>query len=129
MIKYLVVLVLFVPSVFGSFELVILHTNDVHARFEQTNRFSGVCSADDAAENDCYGGVARRYTQIERLRAARPNSTILLDAGDQFQGTLWFSQYKGRATSYFMNQLGYDVMVSMLRVYKDRVTDNATKQV
>ena len=113
MIAPLLTIVLTLTSqTLAEFELVILHTNDVHARFEQTNRFSAACSADDAAANNCYGGVARRYTAVEELRQQKPNNTILLDAGDQFQGTLWFSEYQGRATSYFMNLLGYDAMVS-----------------
>jgi 5'-nucleotidase len=33
-----------------------------------------------------------------------------LDAGDQYQGTVWFSVHKGQAAGYFMNRLGYDAM-------------------
>lgn len=42
-----------------NFQLVILHNNDMHARFEQTNVFSSVCSKDEAANNQCYGGFSR----------------------------------------------------------------------
>ena len=64
-------------------------------------------------ENICVGGVARRQTLIQQIRQEHPdNNTVLLDAGDQFQGTLWFQVYKGAEASYFMNKLGYDVMVS-----------------
>ena len=31
------------------FNLTILHTNDVHCRFEQTNKHGGTCSDEDAA--------------------------------------------------------------------------------
>ena len=44
---------------------------------------------------------------------AGPN-LLLLDAGDQFNGSLWFNYYKGNATSYFMNKVQYDAMVSLL---------------
>lgn len=40
-------------------ELIILHNNDMHARFEQTDAMSTNCNADDAAANRCYGGFAR----------------------------------------------------------------------
>ncbi|XP_063168612.1 5'-nucleotidase [Candoia aspera] len=88
----------------GSFELTILHTNDVHARVEQTSRDSGKC-----AGQDCYGGVARRATKIQEIRATHRN-VLLLDAGDQYQGTVWFSYFKGLEVVRFMNSLGYDAM-------------------
>lgn len=40
-------------------EFIILHNNDMHARFEQTNVNSGTCSEEDANTNQCYGGFAR----------------------------------------------------------------------
>ena len=43
-------------------------------------------------------------------------NVLLLDAGDQFVGE-WFSVYKGNATSHFMNELGYDAMVSWVQHY------------
>uniref|UniRef100_A0A0B8RXZ9 Snake venom 5'-nucleotidase n=1 Tax=Philothamnus irregularis TaxID=1899461 RepID=A0A0B8RXZ9_9SAUR len=88
----------------GSFELTILHTNDVHARVEQTSRDSGKCTG-----QDCYGGVARRATKIQEIRATHRN-VLLLDAGDQYQGTIWFSYFKGREVVQFMNSLRYDAM-------------------
>ncbi|NXG36392.1 5NTD nucleotidase, partial [Dromaius novaehollandiae] len=42
-------------------------------------------------------------------RAARRN-VLLLDAGDQYQGTVWFSRFKGREAAHFMNLLRYDAM-------------------
>ncbi|XP_013420463.1 5'-nucleotidase-like [Lingula anatina] len=93
-----------------GFNLTILHTNDVHARFEQFDKYGGRCSETEAEAGECFGGVARRYTKIEEIRNAEQN-VVLLDAGDQFQGTLWFTIYKGMATSYFMNKLKYDAMV------------------
>ncbi|KAJ8023887.1 5'-nucleotidase [Holothuria leucospilota] len=86
-----------------------MHTNDVHARFEQFNRFGSDCSDEDAAEGACFGGAARRATKIKEIRDSYEN-TLLLDAGDQFQGTQWFVFYQGAATANFMNQLGYDAL-------------------
>lgn len=43
----------------SNFEFIILHNNDMHARFEQTNMRSGTCSNDDANKNKCCGGFAR----------------------------------------------------------------------
>ena len=89
--------------------LVIMHTNDVHTHIEQFNKYGGYCDEEAANEGKCFGGVARRMTQIQAIRAEYPDA-LLLDAGDEFQGTLFFTQYKGQATAEFMNWLGYDAM-------------------
>ncbi|NP_001089463.1 5'-nucleotidase, ecto (CD73) precursor [Xenopus laevis] len=89
----------------ASFQLTILHTNDVHARVEQTNKDSGKCGNPE----DCYAGVARRFTKIKEIRSTHEH-VLLLDAGDQYQGTIWFNFYKGREAAYFMNYLKYDAM-------------------
>ncbi|XP_032661145.1 5'-nucleotidase isoform X2 [Chelonoidis abingdonii] len=94
----------------AAFQLTLLHTNDVHARVEQTSSDSGKCQSRTRGRPlDCYGGVARRYTKIREIRATHPN-VLLLDAGDQYQGTVWFSYFKGREVVRFMNLLGYDAM-------------------
>ena len=94
----------------GDFNLVLLHTNDVHARVEQTDKYGVNCSTSDVADNKCYGGVSRRKTAIEDVRRNHSN-VLLLDAGNEFQGSIWFTYYKGLEASHFMNRLGYDAMV------------------
>jgi 5'-nucleotidase len=95
----------------GGFTLTILHTNDTHAHIEQYDGSTTTCDAEAEAAGECIGGVARRATEINRLRNAEngPN-TILIDAGDQFQGTLFFTEYKGAESAQFMNELGYQAM-------------------
>ncbi|XP_051510746.1 5'-nucleotidase isoform X2 [Myxocyprinus asiaticus] len=88
----------------AEFELTLLHTNDVHARVEETNKDSGKCT-----KSPCFAGVSRRFTKIQEVRSKEKN-VLLLDAGDQFQGTVWFNFYKGAEAAYFMNKLGYDAM-------------------
>ena len=91
----------FVPAAMaeGPITVTILHTNDTHAHLESFEPF----------KQPLQGGVARRYTLIEQIRAEGGN-VILLDAGDVFQGTLYFNQYQGQADLYFMNAMGYDAM-------------------
>lgn len=43
----------------AAMELIILHNNDMHARFEQTDAMSTVCNEEDALLSKCYGGFAR----------------------------------------------------------------------
>ena len=82
----LVMCVLLVTSLpcTSSYQLKILHTNDVHAHIQQSNARGSSCSAEQEAASLCYGGVARLKTEIDRQRSQSEN-TLLLDAGDQFQ--------------------------------------------
>jgi 5'-nucleotidase/UDP-sugar diphosphatase len=93
----------------NAYTLTVLHTNDVHARILQFGDTGGACGEEDAAQGNCFGGVARRATKINEIRAEGGN-LILVDAGDQFQGTLFYNKYKGEEAQTFMNELGYDAM-------------------
>ncbi|MCL5775978.1 5'-nucleotidase C-terminal domain-containing protein [Limibaculum sp. FT325] len=94
---------------FADYTLTILHTNDFHSRIEPINKYDSACGEKDAAEGACFGGSARLVTAIRERRAALPNS-ILVDGGDQFQGSLFYTTYKGRAAAELMNALGYEAM-------------------
>ncbi|XP_059178706.1 snake venom 5'-nucleotidase-like isoform X1 [Physella acuta] len=103
-------LCLSLPATRSDFSLTLLHTNDVHARIEETDARSAPCTPEQAAGKNCFGGVARIRTMVEKKRAEHVNHTILLDAGDQFQGTLWFYQFGGIVSAQFMNLIRYDAM-------------------
>jgi 5'-nucleotidase len=79
----------------------ILHTNDVHSRIDPFPA--------DAGRNAGLGGAARRATLIREIRAANP-STLVVDAGDVFQGTPYFNFFHGEVDFKVMSELGYDVM-------------------
>ena len=93
----------------AEYSLTILHTNDFHARFEPVSKFDSGCSAEENSEGKCFGGTARLVTAIEDARR-RTNNAILVDGGDQFQGTLFYTYYKGKVAAEMMNKLGYDAM-------------------
>lgn len=93
----------------ADYKLTILHTNDFHARFEPISKYDSGCSAEDNTEGKCFGGSARLVTAVKDARARSDNS-ILVDGGDQFQGTLFYTYYKGMMAAEFMNKLGYDAM-------------------
>jgi 5'-nucleotidase len=93
----------------ADYQLTILHTNDFHARFEPISKYDGPCSAEDNGEGKCFGGSARMMTAITEART-RSNNSILVDGGDQFQGTLFYTYYKGALAAEMMNQMGYDAM-------------------
>ena len=93
----------------ADYSLTILHTNDFHARFEPISKYDSGCSAEDNQAGECFGGTARLVSAIADARA-RSNNTVLFDGGDQFQGTLFYTYYKGKMAAEFMNKLGYDAM-------------------
>ncbi|MCP5036238.1 MAG: multifunctional 2',3'-cyclic-nucleotide 2'-phosphodiesterase/5'-nucleotidase/3'-nucleotidase [Rhodobacteraceae bacterium] len=93
----------------ADYSLTILHTNDFHARFEPISKYDSGCSAEDNTEGKCFGGTARLVTAIADARA-RSNNSVLFSGGDQFQGTLFYTYYKGALAAEMMNKLGYDAM-------------------
>jgi 2',3'-cyclic-nucleotide 2'-phosphodiesterase (5'-nucleotidase family) len=85
------------PSEEPPFELTLLHTNDVHSQYATPTG------------PDTLGGVARFATAIQSVRA-RNSHVLLLDAGDQFQGSLLFTVGGAELVADVMNRLGYDAM-------------------
>ena len=93
----------------AEFSITILHTNDFHSRFEPINQYDSTCSPEDNEAGECLGGWARLVTAIGDARS-RNDATLLVDGGDQFQGTLFYTYYKGKLAAEMMNSLGYDAM-------------------
>lgn len=61
----------------------------------------------------CGGGIARMKTLVDRERRADP-SLLLLNAGDDFIGTVWDHKYGSKAAAHFQSRLQPDAMVSQL---------------
>jgi len=83
----------------GRKHITILHTNDVHSHIDP---FPATHS-----KYPNMGGVARRANLVEQIRQENPN-TLLLDAGDIFQGTPYFNFYGGELEIKLMSMLRYD---------------------
>jgi len=97
----------------ADYTLHVIHINDMHSRIEAINVFDSTRSAEDAAENKCFGGVARVAIKIGELRdgiRAEGGNAIVLDACVQFQGSLFHSTYKGAIEADFMEKIGLDAM-------------------
>ena len=97
----------------ADYTLTILHINDLHSRLEPINKYDSTCNAEDDAAGKCFGGIARVKTKIDERRAAigaGGGNVLALDAGDQFQGSLFYTTYKGAAAAEFMNLIGFDAM-------------------
>ena len=76
-------------------DTVILHTNDVHGRIVEEK---GVI------------GDAKLATVIEQERVKSNQTTLVVDAGDAFQGLPISNSTKGEARAEILNQMQYDAM-------------------
>lgn len=95
----------------ADYTLHIIHINDLHSRIEPISRFDGTCGSEDNDAGECFGGVARVATQINALREQLEGQNyIVLDAGDQYQGSLMYTTYKGDVEIEMMNKIGFDAM-------------------
>ncbi|HKK97776.1 MAG TPA: bifunctional metallophosphatase/5'-nucleotidase [Marivita sp.] len=95
----------------ADYTLHVVHINDLHSRIEPISRFNSTCSAEDNDAGECFGGVARVKTMIDQLRTELEGENYLvIDAGDQFQGSLFFMTYSGEVAAEMMNEIGFDVM-------------------
>jgi 5'-nucleotidase/UDP-sugar diphosphatase len=78
-------------------QFTILHTNDLHSHDEPFTE-----------NGRSIGGLARIGHLIRTIRKQEPN-TLVLDAGDIFQGTPFFSKYHGAVEVHLLNEIGYDL--------------------
>lgn len=83
-----------VPATEETVEAVIIHTNDVHGRILEEKQVIG---------------DAKAAAVIEEERAKVEN-TIVVDAGDAFQGLPISNSTKGEDRAKIMNEVGYDAM-------------------
>ncbi|KAG5919669.1 hypothetical protein E4U42_006445 [Claviceps africana] len=90
----------------GNYNLSFFHVNDVHAHLDQFAKGGADCT--DASKG-CVGGYARIKTKVDELRREKPDH-LWLNAGDEFQGTLFYSFYGGEKISETINDLKFDAM-------------------
>lgn len=86
-------------------ELRILHTNDTHAHLAGVDDRGQACLADER----CRGGMSRIAAAIDAARREGDN-VLALDAGDQFQGTLFYAVEKWPVLAAFDRRMPYDAM-------------------
>ena len=68
----------------------------------------------------CYGGLARLARAVGNIRESEP-STLWLNAGDFYQGTVWYTQFKWRVISLFSNILDFDAMTLGNHEFDDNI--------
>jgi 2',3'-cyclic-nucleotide 2'-phosphodiesterase/3'-nucleotidase len=80
--------------------ITILSTNDFHGALEQTDT--------DRTTKRPIGGAAFLTATIDRERAKNPEGTLVVDAGDIYQGTALSNLTRGVATIDYMNAADFD---------------------
>ncbi|MFP7755020.1 NAD nucleotidase [Thermodesulfobacteriota bacterium B35] len=90
----------------GELDLRLIHMNDIHSHIssEQSSLyFNGTKTYVQ------WGGIPRAVTKIRQLAAEQPNH-LILNAGDTFQGTLFYTLFKGDATAAMLNHIPWDAI-------------------
>jgi 5'-nucleotidase len=90
----------------GNYNMSFYHINDVHAHLDQFSSSGTDCTT---PARGCFGGYARVKTVLQETRPSHPDS-LLLNVGDEFQGTMFFSFYGGEKIADTLNQMGFDAM-------------------
>ena len=65
----------------SSFDLTIIHINDIHAHFEQTSVDTTRCRPENEEAEECFGGIPRVYQKQMEIRETDPDA-LFLNAGD-----------------------------------------------
>ena len=96
-----------------DFQLTILHTNDLHSHDEPFTEHA-----------KSIGGLTRIGHLIRTIRKQEPN-TLVVDAGDIFQGTPFFTKYHGAVEVHLLNEIGYDLFTIGNHEFDDGVQNLA----
>ena len=109
-LSLLLALVMMLTTVFASFpvaaeekaapkkhEIIVLHTNDVHARVR----------ADEREKAMGYGKIKAYKDELVK----EGKTVLMLDAGDTFHGTTFATISRGDSIVKLLNEVGYDYMV------------------
>lgn len=86
-------------------ELVLLHTNDTHSYAAGIDGYGNAC----VQSADCGGGMGR-VAAVVREERRKADNVLVVDAGDQFQGTLFFTVNGWPLLAAIGNQIGYDAI-------------------
>ena len=94
-----------VPPQSEPLELVLLHTNDTHSYVAGRDKYGNACMT----STDCVGGMGR-IAAVVRDERRKADNVLVLDAGDQFQGTLFFTVNGWPMLSDLDGRVGYDAV-------------------
>lgn len=92
----------------------LAHINDTHSYFEPTSLQLTLNVEGQTLEPYVSAGgfarIASRKKQLQQVAKEQDQAFLFLHAGDCFQGTLYFSLFKGEANATMLNALNIDAM-------------------
>lgn len=83
----------------------LLHTDDIHGHLD-----AALVQSANASSTFRSGGMAQLAGQVAAFRARAPQRTLLVDAGDTWQGTFISNENKGEVVTKAMNLMKYDAL-------------------
>ncbi|MBQ8173039.1 MAG: metallophosphoesterase, partial [Mailhella sp.] len=86
-------------------ELTVLHTNDTHSHVAGIDKYGNAAFGTEKS----IGGLGRVASAVKSIKAEKDN-VIFVDAGDQFQGTLFFSVNKSPMLAEINDHMPWDAM-------------------
>src|SRR6516164_1767942 len=89
-------------------QITILATNDIHGGIEPSVAKDGTIEGGLAA----FSGTVKAIRAGLRTRLGEQVGVLVLDAGDQFQGTLISNHNEGQLVFHAMSLVGYDVAIT-----------------
>nr|AGJ90350.1 apyrase [Ornithodoros moubata] len=92
-----------------GFTLTILHTNDIHSHFDESNQWGGPCVPKNNKTDHCVAGVTRLATLVKKMKKEYPKA-LFMNAGDFYQGSVWYTVLKDRIVSAVMKELKYNAV-------------------
>ncbi len=91
----------------AALDLRILHMNDIHSHLAAESNFSLTLAGQTTFVE--LGGMPRAVSYINQQAAAVPHA-LILNAGDTFQGTLYYTLFKGDADADMLNRINWDAI-------------------
>ena len=89
----------------GGLELTVLHVNDTHSYAAGCDAYGNAIFSEEGS----HGGLSRIAMTVRQAKAQHDN-VLALDAGDQFQGTLYYSVNKWPMLADIDQHMPYDAM-------------------
>ena len=99
----------------------LIHTNDLHAHLLPFNDY-GDCMADS---QNCLGGFARIISFMLKEKQDNPDS-IILDAGDRFTGTSFYTLTKSRYLLPLFELMPYDAATLGNHEFDDNLSETVS---
>lgn len=94
--------------------MMLAHINDTHSYFEPHSLQLNLAIDDQVispyVSNGGFARIATRVNQLRNEASALNRDFMFFHAGDCFQGTLYFSLFKGKANADLLNALQIDAM-------------------